>query len=274
MPRCAHGGEELPPARLQGRLLLVAPAAPLEDAGLAHAHRLHGQLPADRLDALLDALEAAEQPVAVDQLDQLGVRHGRVEGHLGDAALVQLLHLAQEGHAVSGIPRVGDVPEQDRRMVADPADPVVGHGQVMLHDQGLLRGVHVRGEDLPRADAEVGAHDEDSQLVGHIVEHGGRVVAVMLDDADVGVGQVDELPRQPLALVHVGHGVVAPGHEPRAVEQQPVALGPDLAEAEAGRLGLYGRSRGPGLVERTLQEVEDGLAVRRPAPDHGISPRG
>ena len=99
------------------------------------------------------------------------------------------------------------------------------------------------GKTCPGADAEVGPHHEHAQLVGHVVEHGGRIVAVVLDDADVGVGQVDELPRQPLALVHVGHGVVAPGHEPRAVEQQPVALGPDLAEAEAGHLGVHGGSR-------------------------------
>ena len=159
-------------------------------------------------------------------------------------------------------------------MVAGPADPVVGHGQVVLHDQCLLAGVHVRGEDLPRADAEVGAHHEDAELVGHVVEHGGRIVAVVLDDADVGVGQVDELPGQPLALVHVGHGVVAPGHEAGAVEQQPVAVAPDLAEAETGHLGVHGRFRRSGLVERTLQEVEDGLAVRRAAPDRGVLPRG
>ena len=162
-------------------------------------------------------------------------------------------------------------------MVARRADPVVGHRQVMLHDQRLLPGLHVRGEDLSRADAEVGAHHEDPQLVGHVVEHGGRIVAVVLDDADVGVGQVDELPRQPLALVHVRHRVVAPGHEPGAVEQQPVALGPDLAEAEAGRLGVHGGSRRrprAGLVQDRFQEVEDGLAVRRPAPDHGVLPRG
>ena len=106
---------------------MLSPRGPREDARLTDPDRFHREPAADRADALLDVLQAAEQPIAINQLDQLVRGHRRIKGDFGDAAVVEFLHLAQQGHAVFGIARVRNIPEQDRRVVAGRADPVVGH---------------------------------------------------------------------------------------------------------------------------------------------------
>jgi len=155
-------------------------------------------------------------------------------------------------------------------VVAVAADPTVHHAQVALQDEVHLVGRQPRGH-LPRAHAEVGRDDERAEFVRDLIQHGRRVEAVVFERADVGRGEVGQLPREPLALVHVGNRVVAPREQRLAVEQYLVALGPDLAEAEP--LHARGARAVRALVVKLgAQEVEHGLAIRRPPPHDRVRP--
>ena len=279
-----HPREELPPPFHERRHLVGGhPNAALKDARFADADRLHRQIgiAADRLDRRFNPLQTAEQPVGVDQLQQFRRGDLVIVSDLGDSSAVQLLHLAQQGDAEFRLPRIGHVPEQDAGMVAVAADPGVDDGEVIRRDQRQLLLLLDLSGHLAAADADVGGDDEHPQLVGHVVEHRWRVVAVVFYDADVAVSQVHQLAGQPLAFVHVGDGVIAPRHQLPPVQQQAVAVRPHLPEAEAGhrpvrrpvrRPDLHLHIGRPACAERRFQEVQHRLAKRRSAPQDGRFP--
>ena len=96
---------------------------------------------------------------------------------------------------------------------------MIGHRQVTLHNQRQLRLVFDPARHLAGADAEIGPDHEHPHLVSHVVEHRGRIVTVVLYDADIGLSQILEFARQPLPLVHIWNRVIAPGHKLFAIEQ-------------------------------------------------------
>ena len=75
-------------------------------------------------------------------------------------------------------------------MIADAANPLVGHRQVILHYQLFLSFVQIFGYHLTRANTEIGPHHKTTQLVGNFVEHRWRIVAMVFQNADIGRGHI------------------------------------------------------------------------------------